>query len=298
MTVRVYKSTDSGAPTITRSLGSLIALLDACLVNGYGSKAAAGWTKSFSGTNKAIYRQGTGSSQRYLYVDDSVSADYATVIGATIATSITAYSDLFPTGIRYMDKPDNGWMLVANEKFFFLLTHRVLWGGLPADMSFGDLASVGGANDAGRCFLQAAPTYASASSTSPPYCGMPQGNAPEFCGDSAGYFPTFPGLFVRWFPGSIYLAVNNQFGGGPLFAPIGVTIAAGKVHQDLDYRGTHPCMYAFFETEAEKLPYVSGDIINGTGIYAGKQFMYLVQCTNGNGARRPYLVEISDTWGN
>jgi hypothetical protein len=298
MTVRVYKSTDVGAPTIGRTAGALITLLDACLVNGYGAKAGAGWTKPFTGTNQAVFKQGAGSSQRYLYVNDSISVDYAAIAGACTVTSISSVLEQFPTTARYMDKPDAGWMLVANEKFFFLLTHRTLWGGLPADMSFGDLVSVGGANDLGRCFLQAAPTYAAAVSYYPPYCGMPQGNAPEFCGDSGGYFPTFPGLSVRWFPSNIALAINNQFGGGPLFAPIGVTIAANKVHQDVDYRGTHPCLYAFFETVAEKLPYQSGDIIDGTGAYAGKQFMYLIQCNNGNSYRYPYLVEISDTWGN
>lgn len=298
MTVRVYKSTDVGAPTIGRTAGALITLLDACLVNGYGSKAAAGWTKPFTGTNQAVFKQGAGSSQRYLYVNDSISVDYAAVVGANLVTSISSVLEQFPNSARYMDKPDAGWMLVANEKFFFLLSHRTTWGGLPADMSFGDLASVGGANDLGRCFLQAAPTYAAAVSYYPPYCGMPQGNAPEFHGDQGAYHPTMNGTFYRWYPTSLVLAVNNQFGGGPLYAPISAVIAANKVHQDPCYRGAHPCLYSFFETVAEKLPYLSGDIIDGTGAYAGKQFMYLIQCNNGNSLRYPYLVEISDTWSN
>ena len=53
MTVRIYKSTDSGAPTLTGQAFSLISLLLACLVDGYGSKAAAGWTKPYTGTNLA-----------------------------------------------------------------------------------------------------------------------------------------------------------------------------------------------------------------------------------------------------
>ena len=39
MAVTVYRSTDTGAPALyTDSAGSLITILDACLVNGYGSQ--------------------------------------------------------------------------------------------------------------------------------------------------------------------------------------------------------------------------------------------------------------------
>jgi len=60
----VYKSTDASAPVLTGVAGDLITLLDAVLVNGYGAKPAAGWTKEFSGTNKAAYRNGAASISR------------------------------------------------------------------------------------------------------------------------------------------------------------------------------------------------------------------------------------------
>ena len=70
MTVIVYRWDDPSAPVLSSpSAGSLIGVLDACLVNGYGSKAAAGWTKAFSGTKLAAYRQG-GGSMCYLRIDD------------------------------------------------------------------------------------------------------------------------------------------------------------------------------------------------------------------------------------
>jgi hypothetical protein len=76
MTVRLYKSTDASAPSLTGQTGSLVALLDACLVNGYGSKPAAGWTKAYSAANKAAYQQNaTGANNAaapmLLYVDDT-----------------------------------------------------------------------------------------------------------------------------------------------------------------------------------------------------------------------------------
>lgn len=75
MTVRVYKSTDGSAPVLTGAAGSLVALLDAILVNGYGAKTAAGWTIGFTAANKRAYLQNlTGANNAagmYLYVDDS-----------------------------------------------------------------------------------------------------------------------------------------------------------------------------------------------------------------------------------
>jgi len=55
-----YDSTDASAPTLSGTVGTLITVLDAVLVNGYGSKSPAGWTKPYSGTNKAAYRAGAG----------------------------------------------------------------------------------------------------------------------------------------------------------------------------------------------------------------------------------------------
>lgn len=51
MPVTVYRSTDAGAPVLSNSNGSLIAVLKACLVDGYSSKASAGWTAPFTGTS-------------------------------------------------------------------------------------------------------------------------------------------------------------------------------------------------------------------------------------------------------
>ena len=50
MTVTVYRSTDASAPVLTGVAGAMKAVLDACLVNGYGAKAAAGWSAPFSAT--------------------------------------------------------------------------------------------------------------------------------------------------------------------------------------------------------------------------------------------------------
>ena len=83
----LYQSTDASAPTISGTVGSLITVLDAVLVDGYGSKAAAGWTKVFSGTNRAVYESARG---RLLHVQDDgtrIDARFARMRAAVGATS-------------------------------------------------------------------------------------------------------------------------------------------------------------------------------------------------------------------
>jgi hypothetical protein len=71
-TPTVYRSDDTSAPSLTRELGSLSDLLEAILVDGYGSKSAAGWTVAFTGTNEKMFRNDTvNGTGVYLRVDDS-----------------------------------------------------------------------------------------------------------------------------------------------------------------------------------------------------------------------------------
>lgn len=71
MAFTVYRSTDTSAPTLTGETGKLNDLLDAILVNGYGSKAAAGWTKPFNTTNAVcVFQNGATGSNRYWRVRD------------------------------------------------------------------------------------------------------------------------------------------------------------------------------------------------------------------------------------
>lgn len=75
----VYMSTDPGAPQLSGQVGSLTTLLDAILVDGYGSggdsKQGLGWSREFIDTNIRVYRNdpvlGTG---KRLHVDDSAPA--------------------------------------------------------------------------------------------------------------------------------------------------------------------------------------------------------------------------------
>lgn len=134
MTVRVYYSTDSGAPTLTNAFGDLINVLDACLVNGYGTKDPAGWSKPFSGTNKAVYRQGgdATSHHHYLRVDQSTfGGTGAHVRGYVEMTDIDTGTGMFPSSVQVIPTSNyfwytssrstpRPWRIVATEKTLYL----------------------------------------------------------------------------------------------------------------------------------------------------------------------------------
>lgn len=129
----VYKSSDTSAPVLDGQAGSLVALLDACLVNGYGSKSAAGWTKPYSATNKGVY---LGSAGHYLDVDDSgagaATTQEANVRGYETMSAVATGTGPFPTTAiqaapgQYIRKSAaatstaRGWVLIADSLTFHL----------------------------------------------------------------------------------------------------------------------------------------------------------------------------------
>lgn len=131
MTVVVYKSTDTSAPTLNGTAGSLITVLDAILVNGYGSQAAAGWAKEFSGTNKAAYRAATGNRMR-LRVDDTGTQE-ARCIGYETMSDVDTGTGLFPTTVQlsggmFMRKSNSAdstarpWICYASTTVFYFFS--------------------------------------------------------------------------------------------------------------------------------------------------------------------------------
>lgn len=137
MTVNVYSSFDAGAPVLTGEAGSLIAVLDACLVAGYGSKAAAGWTKPFVGTNIAVFRPGAGEQSYYQIKDDGVDGTngtknatvyiYETMTDAVTGTgktpaSYTANHYIHLPKSTTQDATQREWKVYASNKACYVLT--------------------------------------------------------------------------------------------------------------------------------------------------------------------------------
>src|SRR5574337_1134523 len=65
----VYRSSDASAPTLSGTAGDLVNVFDKCLVAGYGAKSPAGWSKPYTGSSIAVFRQG-GGNLHYLRVQD------------------------------------------------------------------------------------------------------------------------------------------------------------------------------------------------------------------------------------
>ncbi len=131
MTIRVYRSTDSGAPAMDGLGGSLLSVLTGCLVTGYGNRAAAGWSLAYESGNVGVYVPGMGS-RFYLQIDDRVgrSSFGGRVAGVRIyetMSSADAGIDPIPSeGERYIAKSTasssdaRAWILIADEQAFYL----------------------------------------------------------------------------------------------------------------------------------------------------------------------------------
>jgi hypothetical protein len=176
--INIYKSTDASAPVLTGQVGSLTAVLLACLVNGYGAKAAAGWTNPFSGTNQRIFRPGSGV-QHYFGVDDNASgtggAKEASVTGwetATAwATNVTPGSNTgpFPTNAQNTlgvtmrksttaDATARAWTVVADARTCYVFMQSGDSAGLYLGAVFGEFYSLLATTDLYRSIVIGRPT--------------------------------------------------------------------------------------------------------------------------------------------
>lgn len=140
----VYRSTDAGAPVLNGQAGSLLAVLHAVLVTGYGSgptaKPPAGWTRPFSSSGVHVYRNNplTGSGA-YLRVRDDASADMlnlptlAQAIGYSSMSDIDTGLDRTPPVALHaqgsliakapaVSTAARRWIVIATEIGFYLFT--------------------------------------------------------------------------------------------------------------------------------------------------------------------------------
>ncbi|MBW8067160.1 MAG: hypothetical protein GJU73_06915 [Ferrovum sp.] len=210
-TVNLYQSTDASAPILTGTAGSLVALLDACLVNGYGTKAGAGWTIAYTGTNQRVYKMsptlGTGNS---LFVDDSATVSGSTpeeayLTGFEAPTGLGTGTGQFPTSAQCAlgigavtcrksmtaDTTPRPWTLVADQTCFYLFTvsgdYLNPFG--PMGIVFGDLFSFK-SSDAYRTLLIGRNVQNNGNNAFENFGGLPQNPGPWLLGGSsmAGHY--------------------------------------------------------------------------------------------------------------
>lgn len=159
----VYRNTDPGAPVLNGQVGSLLSLLHAVLVTGYGSgetaKPGAGWTRPFSSPTVHVYRNSpVNGSGAYLRVRDDASAAmlnsaslaqafaYSTMSDIDTGENKTPSTALQARGSLIAKAPPNNttarrWLVVASDIGFYLFVDwSVSWGRL-IPYYFGDVLS-------------------------------------------------------------------------------------------------------------------------------------------------------------
>jgi hypothetical protein len=171
MPVTVYKSTDAGAPVLNGVAGSLVTVLDAVLVNGYGALPAAGWTKPYAGANKAAYQvNAVSASDMFLRVQDDApnptlaNAREARLRGHETMSTIDVGLGLFPTAAQFAnglfmrksatnDATARPWIIVADPRTMYMFVKSGDYGAGYASFAFGEFYSLKPTADAYNCIL-------------------------------------------------------------------------------------------------------------------------------------------------
>jgi hypothetical protein len=319
MPVTVYKSTDASAPVLNGLAGSLITVLDAILVNGYGVKAAAGWTKPFTGTNKAAYRANSGVRPYYRF-DDAAGGTLALgkeafLRGYEVMTTVDAGTGLFPTATqlaaglflrksRTLDATARKWVCVADDRTAYMFIYSDDYPGY-ASFMIGEIFSVmPGITDGfrsaviGRNIQEAGGT------------GMPLASAGNENLDLlSAVTTTVPGHFLaRSFNqngpqatpfgkhGNSAHSVSTLNGFLNYPNPSDAAVYLSQVWVQEPYttpiiRGRMRGFWHFLHPVASQIN--DGDTWSGTGPLAGKTFMAIKPTAAGTGM---FVMETSNTW--
>ncbi len=334
MTVVTYKSTDSSAPVLTGQSGALITVLDAILVNGYGSKAAAGWTKAFSATNKAVYRMATsGNSGFYLNVQDGApaTAKEARIWGYEAATAQDTGTAPFPTVAQMAtglfarksntaDSTARAWYCVADNSvfYFFADTGDFTAPAYSLAFAFGDIFSYK-SSDAYKCIIMGRDSENTSSVTNERLPSVNTvGSGPAFPTTLTGHYIarswTGTGASIAVGKHAVAMAMSSSSAGANAVVGAVATASAPSpqvtypngpdsalllspiwIHHSNAVRGYLKGLWAPCHSQ----PLSHGDTFSGTGNMSGKTFLALNVKGDNGASQSPngqIMIETSDTW--
>lgn len=313
MAVTLYQSTDASAPVLTGAAGSLIALLDACLVNGYGTQPSAGWTKPFTGTNLAAYKSPSTTNPHYYAIDDTATATpTASIKGFETMSNVTTGTNQFGISTSaYIlrssttDTTARPWILLTNGKTVWLLvntTSSSVWTN-GAMFGFGEFVSdypsvqsycsfIAGNSSTGQVNTSVGLSTSTTSSANGLYgnraaTGVQASSSAyrRYCLGTYGV-----ALSVMGDPGSLGGGYPHPITGGIPLAQIGVSEVANPYIE----RGYFPGIWIM--TGSPQLAH--GSTFNGRGTLSGKSFLAVMQMNNPgttpSGAQ--VILETSNTW--
>lgn len=131
----VYRSTDPGAPVLSGTAGSFAALMDAVLVNGYGTgpdaKPGLGWVRAFSDGHKRAYQNSLadGGTGMFWRIDDS-NAQYVLNSAFHSMSGIDTGVDEFGGGNNAWGKSITAnttarqWVAVGNSRSVYIFVQN------------------------------------------------------------------------------------------------------------------------------------------------------------------------------
>jgi hypothetical protein len=152
----LFESTDTDAPVLNKDAGSLLNVLKACLVDGYGSKASLGWETVFydAATHKWVFRQKNSKANRpYIrLVDDNGYSSYYhsnhvyiydfmyDIDKGVNLQPISIGNSIYSTFIKVASRSSNtpvAWKVIGDDYgFWFLVRH---WEGSSDDAHYGKM---------------------------------------------------------------------------------------------------------------------------------------------------------------
>jgi len=315
----VYKNTDGSAPAMDGTVSALIDVLDGCLVNGYGAKTAAGWTKPYTGTDLAAYLQGAGSGF-YLRVNDAGpgagAAKEARIIGYETMSDVNTGTGPFPTVAQMTngmfvrksvaaDATARDWIVMADDRTAYVFIKSEVAVGVAGvwyAFMFGDFYSVVNA-DAYNCMIAGRVTENSATASVDKLdqltsTGLINGTPPTANYFARGY--TGVGGSVATIKVGNYslaaqttptqlngiVAYPNPSDGGMYISK--VWIGDNTTAPTPSVRGWMRGFWHFCHPIASV---ADADTVSGTGDFAGKTFLFIK--TSGNSG--VYMIETSNT---
>ena len=331
MTVTLYSHNDVGAPPLLKTVGqgngsgTAIAVLKACLVDGYGAKPAAGWTEAFNdglGT-KAAFRNAItdGGTGAYYRINETTALDaqsrFFSIRGYEVMTSIDSGTGQFPTtsqmsgeGMTQMKNYNSTyssnswtgeWWVIADQHmcYMFNMNSTVANYGA-AFLKMGDIISYS-ANDPYRAMLQADPTtahfasqYSNSALAQVGGSGIVSGHymmrdhTGLQTGIAIGQHADLAKMDGRMgYGSSYYQAFPNPVDGNLLVSNVFVTHNLSAVQVT---RGLYPGMKA--SLHREPFSHLSTHI--GSGDLAGRE--YMVFDVSNSSYSSQIMIEISDTW--
>lgn len=301
MALTILTNQSASAPALSGTVGSLIALLDFCLVT------TLGWTKPYSGTNLAAYKQPTGTNGMYLYVDDTV-AQNARLSAYEAMTAINAGTGNFPTttqvaGGGYLFKSATAnstarpWYFASDGKLFHLCVGTD--GTTPASFastvgfySFGDFISY----KSGDAFNTTVCMDTGASSNTSGFT-----SATSFTTTASGLYVARPhtqigtSLNASRFTDAAGAGGNGSYlgnGAVPYPSPIDGGINIARIFIGDPASGRRGRLQGAWAWQHLASAINSGDTFNGAGDLTGRTFIFF---KNANWPAS-IVLETSDTW--